>query len=131
MARETIDRKGITDRVSLNGMTLMNWEVYNLPFDERYIRMLQAAPIDPARRGTFFKGSFDLKETADTFIDMTNYKKGLVWMNGRNLGRFWEIGPQKRLYCPAPWLKPGRNEILIFDLLQNEARPVLGAKSID
>ena len=80
----------------------MNWEVYNLPFDERYIRMLQAAPIDPARRGTFFKGSFDLKETADTFIDMTNYKKGLVWVNGRNLGRYWEIGPQKRLYCPVP-----------------------------
>ncbi len=130
-AQYLIDRKGITERVTLNGMTLMNWEVYNLPFDERYIRMLQAAPIDPARRGTFFKGSFDLKETADTFIDMTNYKKGLVWMNGRNLGRFWEIGPQKRLYCPAPWLKPGRNEILIFDLLQNEARPVLGAKSID
>jgi beta-galactosidase len=130
-AQYMIDRKGITDRVTLNGMTLMNWETYNLPFDERYIRMLQAAPIDPARRGTFFKGSFDLKEVADTFIDMTNYKKGVVWVNGRNLGRFWEIGPQKRLYCPAPWLKAGRNEILIFDLLQNEAKPVLGSKTIE
>ena len=95
----------------------MNWEVYSLPFDERYTRMLQAATIDPSRRGTFFKGFFDLKEVADRFIDMMNYKKGLVWVNGRNLGRYWEIGPQKRLYCPAPWLKPRRNEILIFDLI--------------
>jgi beta-galactosidase len=130
-AQYMIDRKGITDRVTLNGMTLMNWEAYNLPFDERYIGMLQAAPIDPSRRGVFFKGSFDLKEVADTFIDLMNYKKGVVWVNGHNLGRYWEIGPQKRLFCPAPWLKAGRNEILIFDLLQSEAKAVLGAKSID
>jgi beta-galactosidase len=62
---------------------------------------------------------------------MTNYRKGIVWVNSRNLGRYWEIGPQKRLFCPAPWLKAGRNEILIFDLLQSEAKAVLGAKSID
>ena len=68
---------------------------------------------------------------ADTFLDMTNYKKGIVWVNGHNLGRYWEIGPQKRLYCPAPWLKSGTNEIVIFDLLQNEARPVGGARILD
>ena len=87
--------------------------------------------IEESRRGTFFKGSFDLKEVADTFIDMTNYKKGIVWVNGHNLGRYWEIGPQKRLYCPAPWLKSGTNEIVIFDLLQNEARPVSGVRILD
>ncbi len=130
-AQFMIDRKGITDRVTLSGMTLMNWEVYNLPFDEAYVRMLKAAPADPGRRGTFFKGTWELKEVADTFIDMTNYKKGIVWVNGHNLGRFWEIGPQKRLYCPAPWLRAGTNEVIIFDLLQNEAKPVTGAKTLE
>ena len=129
-AQTMIDRKGITDRVTLEGMTLMNWEVYNLPFDDRFIRELKDSPIDPARRGTFFKGHFDLKEVADTFIDMTNYKKGVVWVNGHNLGRYWDIGPQKRLYCPAPWLQAGGNEILVFDLHQNEAKSVKGAKTL-
>lgn len=129
-AQAMIDRKGITDRVTLSGMTLMNWEVYNLPFDDEYIPTLNSAPVDPGRRGTFFRGSFDLKEAADTFIDMSNYKKGLVWVNGHNLGRYWEIGPQRRLYCPAPWMKAGRNEIVVFDLHQNEAMPLRGARTL-
>lgn len=126
-----IDRKGITDRVTLEGMTLMNWEAYNLPFDERFIQSLRQATIDPARRGVFFKGFFELKAAADTFIDMTNYKKGIVWVNGHNLGRYWDVGPQKRLYCPASWLKIGKNEILVFDLHQTEARPITGARTLE
>lgn len=65
---------------------------------------------------------------ADTYFDMTAYKKGMVWVNGHNLGRYWEIGPQKRLYCPASWLKKGENEVVIFDLLQTDAMPVKGEK---
>ena len=130
-AQFLIDRKGITDRVTLAGMTLMNWQVHNLPFDEGYIRGLKPTAVDAARRGVFFKGTFNLKEVADTFIDMTNYQKGIVWVNGHNLGRYWEIGPQKRLYCPAPWLRPGPNEILIFDQLQTEVRNVSGNRTLD
>ncbi|MEN6338331.1 MAG: beta-galactosidase, partial [Phycisphaerales bacterium] len=129
-AQAMIDRKGITDRVTLNGMTLMNWQVCNLPFDEKYIQALRQAPVDAARRGVFFKGVFDLTTPADTFLDMSNYRKGIVWVNGHNLGRFWEIGPQKRLYCPAPWLKKGRNEVIVFDLLQNEPKPVSGKTTL-
>ncbi len=129
-AQFMIDRKGITERATLSGMTLMNWEVFNLPFDDDYIGSLRAAPIDPQRRGTFFRGSFDLIEVADTFIETSNYRKGFIWVNGHNLGRYWEIGPQKRLYCPAPWLKPGRNEVIVFDLHQNEAMPLTGAKTL-
>jgi len=123
-AQYMIDRKGITDRVILNGMTLMNWEVYNLPFDARYVQELKSGPVDTARRGVFFKGTFTLDVAADTYIDMTNYRKGVVWVNGHNLGRFWDIGPQQRLYCPGLWLKKGQNDIVVFDLLQNEAMPV-------
>jgi beta-galactosidase GanA len=126
-----VDRKGITDRVTLNGMTLMNWEVFNLPFDSAYVRSLRPAAANPGRRGVFFKGSFNLDNTADTFFDMTRFKKGVVWVNGRNLGRYWEIGPQRRLFCPAPWLQKGRNEILIFDLHQTEPGSVKGMGTLE
>ncbi|HMK37837.1 MAG TPA: beta-galactosidase family protein, partial [Bacteroidota bacterium] len=92
-----IDRKGITGRVTLNDMTLMNWEVTGLPMDDASISKVGSAPVDTARRGVFFRGSFDLSEVADTFIDMSDYVKGFVWVNGHNLGRYWNIGPQKRL----------------------------------
>lgn len=129
-AQYLIDRKGITDRVTLNGMTLMNWDVYNLPFDEKYVQKLKESPVDEARRGVFFRGVFTLDAAADTFVDMSNYRKGIVWVNGHNLGRYWEIGPQKRLFCPAPWLKKGENTIVVFDLLQNEAKPVCGKTTL-
>ncbi len=130
-AQFMIDRKGITDRVTLNGMTLMDWQVYKLPFDQKYISQLRAAPTDSARRGNFFKGSFQLTEVADTYIDVSKYKKGIVWINGNNLGRFWEIGPQQRLFCPATWLKEGNNEIIIFDMQQQEPADVSGKKRVE
>ncbi len=129
--QELIDRKGITNRVTLNGMTLMNWDVYKLPFDNNYISRIKSAPVDTARRGLFFKGFFDLNKLADTYIDMSNYKKGIVWVNGHNLGRYWEIGPQKRLYCPALWLKKNRNVIILFDLLQTNAMTVSGKNTLE
>jgi beta-galactosidase len=130
-AQFMIDRKGITDRVTLNGMTLTNWEVFPLPFNDSDVSALKPAAIDTARRGVFFKGSFELDHTADTFFDLSRYKKGMVWVNGHNLGRYWYIGPQQRLYCPAPWLKKGRNEIIVFDLLENEARTVAGKETLE
>jgi beta-galactosidase GanA len=79
----------------------------------------------------FFRGTFRLDEPADTFIDMTGYRKGVVWVNGHNLGRYWDIGPQRRLYCPAPWLKAGENEVIVFDLHKTEASPLRGAATRD
>ena len=134
-AQYLIDRKGITDRVTLNGMTLMNWKVYNLPMDKKFIFGLRSTGKNLNRPGVFFKGSFFLSKQGvlpgDTFIDVSNYVKGIVWVNGRNLGRYWDIGPQKRLYCPASWLKEGTNEILIFDLHQTEGKPISGAKTLE
>ena len=131
-AQELIDLKGITERATLNGMTLMKWDIFRLPMDSGYIRHLKAqTPSQPQRPGVFFKGSFHLNTVADTYIDLSHYKKGVVWVNGHNLGRYWEIGPQHHLYCPAPWLKVGRNEILIFDQLQTEAAPVEGVTTLE
>ena len=55
-------------------------------------------------------------EPADTFVDLAGWTKGAVWINGFNLGRFWDIGPQRRLYLPAPLLRKGSNELLVLEL---------------
>jgi hypothetical protein len=125
-----IDRKGITDRATLNGMTLMNWEVFGFPLDEKWVASLPERNATAARPGGFFKGSFELREVADTFLDLSGYQKGYVWVNGHNLGRYWNIGPQQRLYCPAPWLRRGMNQIIALDLFQTEPQSISGKETL-
>jgi beta-galactosidase len=152
-AQYMIDRKGITDRVTLNGMTLMNWDIFSLPRDGNYMRGVlgaggekmgtpvkgaasgaaseKSSPGGAGKQGVFFKGGFDLSETADTYIDMSQFKKGVAWVNGHNLGRYWYVGPQQHLYCPASWLKKGRNELIVLDLHQQEAAVVRGVRTLE
>lgn len=133
-AQYIIDRKGITDRVTLNGMTLMDWETYLLPMDEKFIQKKVTGPqrsMVGSKPGIFFDGNFDLDKTGDCYFDMSNYSKGMVYVNGHNLGRYWNIGPQQRLYCPAEWLKKGRNQIIVFDLHQLNAATIDGKTSVN
>ena len=131
-AQFMIDRKGITDRVTLNGMTLMNWEIFRLPLDEEFVSHIKQPDLfQDAKSGIFFKGSFSLTETGDTYIDMSKYSKGILYLNRHNLGRYWNIGPQQRLYCPASWLKKGKNEILVFDFHEKESKIIAGFKTIE
>ncbi|MEO6224222.1 MAG: beta galactosidase jelly roll domain-containing protein, partial [Vicinamibacterales bacterium] len=133
-AQEIIDRKGITDRVTLSGMTLTNWNVFPLSLAENWVSRLKpsghAGTASAEKPGVFFRGTFRLAKTADTFIDMSAYGKGAVWVNGHNLGRFWNIGPQQRLYCPASWLKAGDNEVIVLDLVKTAPQPLRGAASL-
>jgi len=84
-------------------------------------------------RPVFYQGSFVLGKTGDTFLDMHKWGKGIVFVNGHHLGRYWSVGPQQTLYLPGVWLKKGKNEILIFeqqnDVMQTEissiALPIL------
>ncbi|OFY65965.1 MAG: beta-galactosidase [Bacteroidetes bacterium RBG_13_43_22] len=120
------DRKGITGNVALDGEELLDWQVYNLPMDRKFIYDLRSSGKTVNKPGVFFKGDFSLAYTGDTFFDVSNFRKGVVWVNGHNLGRYWDIGPQKRLYCPASYVRPGMNEILIFDLHMTWPKPVGG-----
>jgi beta-galactosidase len=139
-AQYLVDRKGITDRVTLDGMTLMNWETYNLPLDDGFVKKVckmhtlaagDAPHASFTRPGIFFKGTFQLDSTADTYIDMSAFRKGVVWVNGHNLGRYWYVGPQQHLYCPASWLKKGRNEVVVMDLQQTQAAAIKGVKTLE
>lgn len=112
---EMIDRKGITERVTIGGQTLMNWQVYLLPMTNVSRLNYKALPVTSAP--SLFRGTFALDTVGDTFLDLRGWNKGVVWVNGHNLGRFWiSAGPQRDLYLPGPWLKRGANEIIVFDL---------------
>ena len=56
-----------------------------------------------------------MDEPGDTYLETEGFGKGCAFLNGFNLGRFWEIGPQKRLYIPAPLLRKGTNTIILFE----------------
>ncbi|WP_249173552.1 beta-galactosidase [Burkholderia dolosa] len=121
---DLIDRKGITATVRLGERPLQGWKTYALPMDDAYIAGLQPRCTDPDRPGLFFKATLMLDSVGDTFLDMRDWIKGVVWVNGRNLGRYWNVGPQFRLFCPAPWLRNGYNEVLIFDMHQTTPAPI-------
>ena len=130
-----VDRKGLLEPVKMHYVDgsislLKDWEAFLLPMDEAFIAGLKERCTNPLKPGLFFKARLDLNEVGDTWLDMSHWTKGVVWVNGRNLGRYWSIGPQRRLYCPAPWLTQGENEVLIFDLHQTEAKPVQLANSL-
>jgi beta-galactosidase len=134
--KNIIDRKGITDSVTLDGTTLINWQIYNLPMDRKFIYDLRSSGKSIKKPGIFFKGNFMLTSAggnmgADTFLDLSNYTKGIVWVNGHNLGRYWNIGPQKRLFCPATWLREGINEIMLFDLHLTNTTYLTGSRTLE
>ena len=121
---DLIDRKGITATVRLGEQPLQGWDTYALPMDAAYIAGLQPRCTDPLRPGLFYKATLMLDAAGDTFLDMRDWIKGIVWVNGHNLGRYWNVGPQFRLFCPAPWLRRGYNEVVIFDLHQTTPKPI-------
>lgn len=119
----TIETKGITQLVVLDGRPLSNWQVYPLPMGSP-VSFSHAASNPPGPR--FFKSTFSISTPGDTFLDVSHVGKGVAWINGHNLGRFWSVGPQQTLYVPGPWLKTGTNELVIFDMLPTAHESVSG-----
>ena len=106
-------RKGIGQCVQINGHMHNNWEQYTLPLDN--IDQIDFTKGYAEGIPAFYRFTFSAEETGDTFLDFAGWGKGIAFINGFNLGRFWEIGPQKRLYIPAPLIRKGENEIVIFE----------------
>lgn len=75
---------------------------------------------------TFYKFEFRIEDDPrDTFLRTDNFKKGFVVLNGFNLGRYWEIGPQKTLYVPKSLLKAEKNELIIFESEGLKGEPII------
>jgi hypothetical protein len=126
------DRKGLLGTVKVGETSLKNWEMFCFPLKSDWIVSLPRTTPAQGRIGGIFKGEFKLETVADTYLDMTNYRKGMLWVNGRNLGYHWSAcGPQYRLYCPGTWLKKGVNTIVVLDTELTEPQQVAGAKTAD
>ncbi len=110
------NHQGITKEVLFNGRRLTVWNIYGFPFisEPRVTSRMNYRTQYPLVR----VGSFELKEVGDTYLDMKDWGKGVVWINGHNLGRYWDIGPQQTIYVPAPWLKKGKNQVAVFEELK-------------
>lgn len=108
------DPKGITEGVRIGNQFLFNWDIYTIPLKD--IENIKYGNGNKEEYPTFYRGSFEVKEVGDTYLDFEGWEKGVVFINGFNLGRYWKAGPQKRLYLPAPLLKEGTNEIVVFEL---------------
>ncbi|MGO4936453.1 glycoside hydrolase family 35 protein [Fundicoccus sp. Sow4_H7] len=105
--------KGIRDGVVVNGAFQSDWTHYSLPLDD--VSQIDFSKSYQAGTPAFYSFTFEVDEKGDTFLDFEGWGKGVAFINGFNLGRFWEMGPQKRLYIPAPLLNEGTNEIIIFE----------------
>lgn len=130
---EVHDRKGIHGPVTISTgegkpVELRGWQVFSLPLDAPMLSGLryEDAPAPVAGMPAFWRATVKVEQPGDCFLDMRPWGKGFAWVNGRNLGRYWNIGPQQTMYVPGPWLKPGENEIVILDLLGPET-PVIAA----
>ncbi|MBL3655886.1 glycoside hydrolase family 35 protein [Fulvivirga sediminis] len=120
------NKKGIISPVTINDYEITgNWEMYQAPFDE-------APSLDnlkEAKTGlpVIYEATFNLKTAGDTFLDMTNWGKGIVFVNGHNLGRYWKVGPQQTLYVPGCWLNEGDNTIVVFEQLNDTQQSAISS----
>ncbi|GCE45444.1 beta-galactosidase [Thermosporothrix hazakensis] len=113
---DLLDRKGITGHVMLGQQFLYDWTIYPLPLEKLDGLDFTPAASEGQNEPTFYRATFEVQEQKDTFLALPGWTKGVCWLNGRNLGRYWERGPQKTLYVPGPFLKPGLNELIVFEL---------------
>jgi beta-galactosidase len=111
--------KGITKSVTLGGREVTDWRMYGLPFDQAPAPIKASGPTLTATSAPVLRSTtFSVAQPIDTYLDMRAWGKGVVWVNGHNLGRYWAIGPQQTLYVPAEWLKKGANTITVLELLK-------------
>jgi beta-galactosidase len=125
------DYKGITDNVTIsaevdgNDVTwnLKRWTILTIPDDYSTAAkaLASAQSAKDSLRGAggagYYRGYFKLSKRGDTFLNLSNFGKGQVYVNGYPIGRFWNIGPQQTLYVPACWMKRGLNEVVVLDVV--------------
>jgi beta-galactosidase len=111
-----LDRKGILGGVTFADQFQFGWDVYPLPLADLSKLNFSVRLLSEVKAPAFFRAALMIDYPADTYLALPGWTKGAVWLNGFNLGRYWERGPQKTLYVPAPLLKRGENELIVFEL---------------
>jgi beta-galactosidase len=128
MARTSIiPTKGLRMTPTLNGVELKDWTSIGLDTDK--VQKLPWGPKLPEGAPGFYRGTFQVDEVADTFLNPNGWGRGVAWINGFNIGRYWTIGPQLTLYVPAGLLNVGENEVIVLELEHKDN--VSGKMSLD
>ena len=125
------DRKGLMAPVTLGDSELTGWKVERIDLTRPLPEPVPGSGHLRGRElGGLYRAEIQVDSPLDTFLDMTGWEKGYVWVNGILLGRYWNIGPQERLYCPGEFLKQGINTLEILDLhmVTSSPPPVSGKK---
>ncbi|MDF1546393.1 MAG: beta-galactosidase [Bacteroidales bacterium] len=124
-AQITENEKGIISPVIINDFEITgNWQMFKVPMDSVPV-LTGIKNTNKKGNPALYAGSFNLEKTGDTFLNMHGWGKGIVFVNGINLGRYWKIGPQQTLYVPGCWLKTGENEIVIFEQQNDKLQEVV------
>lgn len=117
-------RKGLDGEVTLNGDALRDWQMFSLPLSR--VRPVEVTAGSGRQDGpTLHRGTFVTQEVGGTFLDLRAWSFGVVWVNGHNLGRFWDRGGVRTLFVPQHWLRPGENEIVVLELHEPPEDPVI------
>ncbi|XP_064650723.1 beta-galactosidase-1-like protein 2 isoform X2 [Lineus longissimus] len=127
-------RKGLVADVNVDGKIITHWQIVPLEFKKPFVDSLSKSSswktFETVENMPFVHaGELNIPDVSpqDTFVDMTGWSKGVVFINNFNLGRYWDVGPQKTLYLPGPLLRHGKNEIIIFEL----HKPLRAVKLLD
>ena len=129
------DYKGITNSVTISTEVdgheliwdLKRWNILTIPDDYATAKKaLDANPEPVISKMGYYRGHFYLKKVGDTFLNMEQFGKGQVYVNGHAVGRFWSIGPQQTLYVPGCWLKKGKNEVIVLDVIGPKVPTIKG-----
>ena len=121
----TENLKGIISPVYVDGTEITgNWQMFKLPMD-KVPNLSKCSSSYALGLPVVYEGSFTLNTIGDTFLNMENWGKGIVFVNGTNLGRYWKIGPQQTLYLPGCFLKKGINKVVVFEQLNDKTQSSL------
>ncbi|KAK2606067.1 hypothetical protein QQS21_003585 [Conoideocrella luteorostrata] len=120
-------RKGIVGNVTVGGKIIQDWDIYPMPLANP---PRGSASPDRAAGPVIYEGVFELAKTGDTFLELPGWTRGVVWVNGANLGRYWNVGPQQSLYLPGCYLRRGPNEIQILELESEPAQTSRTARGV-
>ena len=123
--------KGLIGTVRLCGEPLGRWRAAGLDVGRLEVVRRALGPVAPISGPSYRAGTFSLDESRDLFLDTSGWGKGVVWVNGFSLGRYWSAGPQRSLYVPAPVLRAGENEIIVLELHGVPNRPVVFTEGLE
>lgn len=112
--------KGLFGSINLDGEEIANWTITILGIKDCDVNNLHFEDKSENSLPSFHKGSFEIAEPKDTYLDITGWGMGEVWINGQYLGSYWEEEKQQSIQIPSSVLVKGKNELVVFDLKNNE-----------